>query len=53
MSRCLTALAVTTFILPTSSGAQEPIVESLRGLFEVTKQNIMATAEARPSPVNA
>ena len=30
--------------LPVASSAQQPLVQSLRGLFEVTKQNVMATA---------
>lgn len=37
------ALALVTLPLPLT--AQEPLVQSLRGLFDVTRQNIMATAE--------
>ena len=44
MTRCLIIMALTLCALPTPAGAQEPLVQSLRGLFDVTKQHIMATA---------
>jgi len=44
MTRRPILLALSLLATPLSVGAQEPLVQSLRGLFDVTKQNIMATA---------
>lgn len=33
------------FLLPLSVSAQNPLVSSLRGLYDITKQNITATAD--------
>jgi len=40
-----TLLAAFFLATPLSASAQEPLVQSLRGLFDVTRQNIMATAQ--------
>lgn len=44
MIKRLSLLAVALLTMPATASAQEPLVESLRGLFNVTRQNIMATA---------
>ena len=44
--RSLLATAAAVILgTPFSLSAQDPVVQSLRGIFEVTKTNIMATAE--------
>ena len=43
-SATLPFLALALVALPTSVDAQEPVTQSLRGLFDVTQQVIMATA---------
>jgi uncharacterized damage-inducible protein DinB len=44
MTKRPTILALALLAIPLSASAQEPLVQSLRGLFEVTKQNVLATA---------
>jgi uncharacterized damage-inducible protein DinB len=44
MTRRLILFALILLATPLSVTAQEPLVESLRGLFQVTKGTIMATA---------
>ncbi len=43
--RTLVAAAAVVLASPLSLSAQNPLVESLKSLFDVTKTNIMATAE--------
>jgi uncharacterized damage-inducible protein DinB len=46
MTKPLLVVAVTVALaFPFSLSAQNPVVESLKGIFDVTKTNIMATAE--------
>lgn len=44
MFKRLPLLALALLVTPVAVTAQEPLVESLQGLFEVTRQNLMATA---------
>ncbi len=43
--RSLFAIAAVVLASPLSVSAQNPLVQSLKGVFDVTKTNIMATAE--------
>ena len=43
--RTLAAAAAVVLASPLSLSAQNPLVQSLKSLFDVTKTNIMATAE--------
>jgi len=45
MTKRLLIVLAALVATPISAQAQEPLVQSLRGLFDVTKRTIMATAE--------
>ncbi len=52
-TRILLATVTIALLAPLPSAAQNPMVQSLQGLFDVTKQNIMATAEMLDDDVYA
>ena len=45
IKRTLIAAVAVVLAVPLSLSAQNPLVQSLKGVFDITKRNIMATAE--------
>jgi uncharacterized damage-inducible protein DinB len=45
MTRLTALIATALLVTPLSAEAQNPLVQSLRGLFDVTKQSVTATAQ--------
>ena len=44
LKRTTVAAAAVLLVLPSAATAQNPIRDSLKGLFDITRSNIMATA---------